>query len=238
MTDHTCTKKICGDSIYFSGHPSRARNRYDNELCQKFTNETWHVKDFNQTTATIFHQWSKRQRLHRVSHQEATQSPYQPTHKCERVHQRLMMKYQNYGQTTKREKDEEPSSRGKSITRLLAKKSLNSKNTPQRTPLKRSRGKEVRKEGRAQLRLRQRAFGQPPRKGLRNNPRDGVREERQEQEEESLKPWNHGWTCNRKAKFLHKEEACKSPHHNMTYLISSQWGGGDIDDAKSIQSSP
>ena len=29
MTDHTCTEKIDGDSIYFYGHPSRARNPYD-----------------------------------------------------------------------------------------------------------------------------------------------------------------------------------------------------------------
>ena len=29
MTDHTCTEKIDGDSIYFCGHPSRAGNRYD-----------------------------------------------------------------------------------------------------------------------------------------------------------------------------------------------------------------
>ena len=29
MTDHTRTKKIGGDSIYFCGHPSRTGNRYD-----------------------------------------------------------------------------------------------------------------------------------------------------------------------------------------------------------------
>ena len=82
------------------------------------------------------------------------------------------MKNQNHGQTTEKEKDEEPSSRGKSIRRSLAKKSLNSNNTPQHAPLRRSRGEEVRKEGRAQPRSRQRAFEQPPRKGPRNNTRD------------------------------------------------------------------
>ena len=29
MTDHTRIEKIGGDSIYFCGHPSRAKNRYD-----------------------------------------------------------------------------------------------------------------------------------------------------------------------------------------------------------------
>ena len=29
MIDHTRTEKIDGDSIYFCGHPSLARNRYD-----------------------------------------------------------------------------------------------------------------------------------------------------------------------------------------------------------------
>ena len=62
------------------------------------------------------------------------------------MQKRLMMKYQNYGQTVEREKDEEPSSGGKSMLRPLAKKSLNSKDTPQHAPLRRSRGKEVRKE--------------------------------------------------------------------------------------------
>ena len=32
MTDHTCTEKIGGDSIYFCGHPSRAGNRYDRHV--------------------------------------------------------------------------------------------------------------------------------------------------------------------------------------------------------------
>ena len=30
MIDHTRTEKIGDDSIYFCDHPSRARNRYDN----------------------------------------------------------------------------------------------------------------------------------------------------------------------------------------------------------------
>ena len=29
MTDHTCTKKIGGDSFYFNGHPSQTGNCYD-----------------------------------------------------------------------------------------------------------------------------------------------------------------------------------------------------------------
>ena len=37
MTDHTCTKKIGGDSIYFCGHQSRAGNRFDRVL-QEFQN--------------------------------------------------------------------------------------------------------------------------------------------------------------------------------------------------------
>ena len=32
MTDHTCTEKIGGDSIYFCSHRSRAENRYDIRL--------------------------------------------------------------------------------------------------------------------------------------------------------------------------------------------------------------
>ena len=32
MTDHTRAEKIGGDSIYFYGHLSRAKNRYDNYL--------------------------------------------------------------------------------------------------------------------------------------------------------------------------------------------------------------
>ena len=34
MVGHTRTEKIGGDSIYFCGHPSRARNRY-NKIDQK-----------------------------------------------------------------------------------------------------------------------------------------------------------------------------------------------------------
>ena len=43
MADHTCTEKINGDSIYFCGHPSRARNHYDTQDRRKFLNK---VKNF------------------------------------------------------------------------------------------------------------------------------------------------------------------------------------------------
>ena len=39
MTDHTCTEKIDGDSIYFCGHPSRAKNRYDSLTTPLGTNK-------------------------------------------------------------------------------------------------------------------------------------------------------------------------------------------------------
>ena len=47
MTDHTRIEKIGGDSINFCGHPSQARNRYDNiifgatnqKLCEHFAKE-------------------------------------------------------------------------------------------------------------------------------------------------------------------------------------------------------
>ena len=37
MTDHTCIEKIGDDSIYFYGHPSQARNHYDNRGHFNFT---------------------------------------------------------------------------------------------------------------------------------------------------------------------------------------------------------
>ena len=45
MTDHTRTEKISSDSIYFCGHPSRAKNRCDNMKVKPIDKLIYHVKD-------------------------------------------------------------------------------------------------------------------------------------------------------------------------------------------------
>ena len=106
------------------------------------------------TIATSTHQWPKRRTSKSLPPRNS--SKLLPTYSQERkgapMKKRLTMKFENHNQTVEREEEEEPFAREKSKPRLPTKKGLNSKNTPQHAPLRRSRGKEVQKEERAQPR--------------------------------------------------------------------------------------